>query len=273
VDITKADSSIPNDARTFLAGGAGLFSRTAKIVESGQHRLPEASVRIRAPIYNPEKVVCVGLNYREHAKESNMAVPPEPVLFSKFASSIIASGDNIVKPRQTQELDYEVELVLVIGKEGRNIPKSEALKYIGGYTVGNDVSARDWQLKKPGGQWMVGKTWDTFAPIGPAILLNPLLLSATDAFNPDNLGVRCILNGNTVQNSNTKDFIFDIATMINYISQIVTLKPGDLIFTGTPQGVGMGRKPQLWMKAGDNVRCEIDELGAIENPVVDSAAL
>lgn len=161
----------------------------------------------------------------------------------------------------------------MIGKTGKNIPKHEALKYIGGYTVGNDVSARDWQLKKPGGQWMVGKTWDTFAPIGPSILLNPLLFSATDTFNPNNLGVRCILNGNTVQSSNTREFIFDVATMIEYISQIVTLQPGDLIFTGTPHGVGMGRKPQLWMKAGDKVRCEIDELGAIENNVVDAAAL
>eukprot|EP00026_Physarum_polycephalum_P011109 Phypoly_transcript_11309.p1 GENE.Phypoly_transcript_11309~~Phypoly_transcript_11309.p1 ORF type:complete len:302 (+),score=45.29 Phypoly_transcript_11309:47-952(+) len=273
VDLTKADSSIPNDARSFLAGGAGLFTKTQKIVESGLHRIPEQSVKIRAPIYNPEKVVCVGLNYRDHAKESNMPIPPEPILFSKFPNAIIGTGENIVKPRQVTELDYEVELVLVIGKTGRNIPKQDALKYIGGYTVGNDVSARDWQLRKPGGQWMVGKTWDTFAPIGPSILLNPLLLSPTDSFNPNNLGVRCILNGNTVQSSNTREFIFDVASMIEYISQLVTLQPGDLIFTGTPHGVGMGRKPQLWMKAGDRVRCEIDELGAIENPVVDAAAL
>lgn len=183
------------------------------------------------------------------------------------------TGDNIVKPKQTQELDYEVELVLVIGKEGKNIPRAEALQYVGGYTVGNDVSARDWQIKKPGGQWMLGKTWDTFAPIGPSILLNPLLLSSTDPFNPNNLGVRCILNGTTVQNSNTREFIFDVGTMIEYISQIVTLKPGDLIFTGTPHGVGMGRKPQLWMKAGDIVQCEIDDLGTISNTVVDPANL
>jgi 2-keto-4-pentenoate hydratase/2-oxohepta-3-ene-1,7-dioic acid hydratase in catechol pathway len=184
------------------------------------------------------------------------------------------TGENIVKPNQTKELDYEVELVLVIGKEGKNIPRSQALQYIGGYTVGNDVSARDWQLRKPGTQWMVGKTWDTFAPIGPSILLNPLLYAPSDtSFNPDNLNVRCILNGNTVQNSNTKDFIFNVSIMIEYISQIVTLKPGDLIFTGTPQGVGMGRKPQLWMQPGDKVRCEIDELGAIENTIVSPSAL
>jgi len=242
-------------------------------VESGQHRLPEASVRLRAPIYNPEKIVCVGLNYRDHAKESNMAIPAEPILFSKFPNTIIASGENIIKPTQTQELDYEVELVLVIGKEGKNIRKEEALQYVGGYTIGNDVSARDWQLKKAGGQWMLGKTWDTFAPIGPSILLNPLLFNPSDSFSPNNLGVRCVLNGTTVQSSNTREFIFDVATMIEYISKIVTLKPGDLIFTGTPHGVGMGRKPQLWMKAGDTVRCEIDELGAIENPVVNAAAI
>lgn len=163
--------------------------------------------------------------------------------------------------------------MLVIGKEGKNISKEDALKYIGGYTVGNDVSARDWQLRKPGTQWMVGKTWDTFAPIGPSILLNPLLYAPSDSFNPGNLNVRCILNGNTVQSSNTREFIFDVPSMISYISQIVTLKPGDIIFTGTPHGVGMGRKPQLWMKAGDKVRCEIDEIGAIENTVVNPAAL
>lgn len=273
VDITRADSSIPNDARSFLAGGTSLFTKTAKVVESGSHRIPIGDVKIRAPIYNPEKVVCVGLNYRDHAKESNMAIPGEPILFSKFPNAIIGTGDTIVKPRAVSELDYEVELVLVIGKEGRNISKADALKHVGGFTVGNDVSARDWQLKKAGGQWMLGKTWDTFAPIGPSILINPLLLNSNDSFNPNNLGVRCILNGQTVQSSNTKEFIFDIAAMIEYISRIVTLKPGDLIFTGTPHGVGMGRKPQLWMKDGDKVRCEIDELGAIENPVVDGPAL
>lgn len=270
VDLTKADSSIPNDARSFLQGGQDLIGRAKKVLESGQHRLPLESVKLRAPIYNPEKVVCVGLNYRDHAKESNMPIPPEPVLFSKFPNAISATGDNILKPSQTSQLDYEVELVLVIGKEGKNIPKESALQYIGGYTVGNDVSARDWQLKKPGTQWMVGKTWDTFAPIGPSILLNPLLYSPSDSFNPNQLGVRCILNGNTVQNSNTREFIFDVATVVSYISQIVTLKPGDLIFTGTPHGVGMGRTPQLWMKSGDRVRCEIDELGEIENQVVDA---
>jgi len=273
VDITMADSSIPNDARAFLAEGQGVISKALQVVESGKYRIPEASVKIRAPIYNPEKIVCVGLNYRAHAKEANMPIPPEPVLFSKFPNTIVGTGDDVIKPTQTKELDYEVELVLVIGKEGRNIPRTDALKYIGGYTVGNDISARDWQLRKPGAQWLSGKTWDTFAPIGPSILLNPLLYSPSDSFNPNNLQLRCILNGTTVQDSNTKDFIFDVEAMIAYISQIVTLRPGDLIFTGTPEGVGMGRKPQLWMNPGDKVRCEIDELGAIENTIAKPATL
>jgi len=268
VDLSSADSSLPNDMRSFLSGGTSFFERANKIVESGKHRIPTSEVKLTAPIYNPEKVVCVGLNYRDHAKESNMPIPPEPVLFSKFASAIIGNGDNIVKPAETEKLDWEVELVIVIGKGGKNIPEKDALHHIAGYTVGNDVSARDWQLTKPGAQWMVGKTWDTFAPIGPSILVNPLLFSSSDPFNPNDLGVRCFVNEKKVQDSNTREFIFNIQTVVSYISKICTLKPGDLIFTGTPPGVGMGMKPPVYMKVGDRVRVEIDELGSIENPIV-----
>jgi len=268
VDLASADSSLPSDMRSFLSGGKSLFERANKIAESGKHRLPFSAVKIAAPIYNPEKIVCVGLNYRDHAKESNMPCPPEPVLFSKFASAIIADGENIVKPAETEKLDWEVELVIVVGTGGRNIPEKDALHHIAGYTVGNDVSARDWQLTKPGAQWMVGKTWDTFAPIGPSILVNPLLFSSSDSFNPNELNVRCYVNGKPVQNSNTREFIFNIQTVVSYISKIVTLKPGDLIFTGTPPGVGMGMKPPVFLKVGDRVKVEIDELGSIENPVV-----
>jgi len=183
------------------------------------------------------------------------------MFFKIFPSAIIGNGDNIIKPEETNELDWEVELVAVIGKEGKNIKESEALDYIFGYTVGNDVSARDWQLKKGGGQWLLGKTWDTFAPIGPAIV--------TKVNDPHNLGIRCILNGKSVQDSNTKQFIFNLNQMISYASRVFTLKPGDLIFTGTPPGVGMGRKPQVWMKPGDKVTVEIDEIGSITNNVVE----
>jgi len=212
--------------------------------------------------------VCVGLNYRDHAKESNMPIPPEPVLFSKFPSTIIGPKNPIIKPEVTNELDYEVELVVVIGEGGRHIPESSALKHVAGYTVGNDVSARDWQLKKPGGQWMAGKTFDTFAPIGPSILVNPLLLSPGDTFDPNKLGIRCFLNDKKVQDSNTSEFIFNVQQVVAYISRIVTLKPGDLIFTGTPPGVGFGKKPPVYMNVKDKVMCEIDELGSLENHII-----
>eukprot|EP01114_Cavostelium_apophysatum_P007440 TRINITY_DN1953_c0_g1_i1.p1 TRINITY_DN1953_c0_g1~~TRINITY_DN1953_c0_g1_i1.p1 ORF type:complete len:297 (+),score=79.24 TRINITY_DN1953_c0_g1_i1:48-938(+) len=264
VDLTSSLGI--KDMKTLLeerAQNPGKFDQSAfSIISSGKSRIPSSEVKIKAPIYNPEKILCVGLNYLDHAKETGMAVPAEPVCFSKFASSIIGPGDAIVKPDETNELDFEAELVVVIGKQGKHIKEAEALDYVAGYTVGHDVSARDWQLRKPGAQWMMGKTFDTFSPIGPAIV--------TGITDPHNLGVRAILNGQTVQNSNTKQFIFNVNKMLSYISQVVTLKPGDLIFTGTPPGVGMGRKPPLWMKPGDKVTIEIDQLGSLTNEVVAS---
>jgi len=249
------------DMRTFLETGEKGIKQATDVIKSGKNRIPFKEAVIRAPIYNPEKIICAGLNYLDHAKETGMAVPPEPVLFNKFPSSIIGTDENIVKPKSTNELDFEVELVMVIGKQGRWIKEDEALSYVAGYTVGHDVSARDWQLKKPGGQWMMGKTFDTFCPIGPHIV--------TKVSNPNNLGIRCILNEKIVQNSNTKEFIFKAEKLISYISNVVTLKPGDLIFTGTPPGVGMGRKPPMWMQPGDKVVCEIDEIGSISNNVIE----
>eukprot|EP01111_Echinosteliopsis_oligospora_P010972 TRINITY_DN3507_c0_g1_i1.p1 TRINITY_DN3507_c0_g1~~TRINITY_DN3507_c0_g1_i1.p1 ORF type:complete len:302 (-),score=95.11 TRINITY_DN3507_c0_g1_i1:30-935(-) len=269
VDLCAADASLPRDMKSFLSATDNVYSKALKIVESGKHRIPSSEVQLRAPIYNPEKIVCVGLNYVDHAKESNMALPSEPILFSKYPNTIVGTNDNVIKPNQVTELDYEAELVIVMGKEAKDVSEADAMKHIAGYTVGNDVSAREWQLKKAGGQWMLGKTWDTFAPIGPAITVNPLLLGAAAAtLNPNNLGIRAILNGNTVQNSNTKEFVFGVEKVVAYISKIMTLKPGDLIFTGTPPGVGFGRKPQVWMQVGDKIRIEIDELGEIENTIV-----
>jgi 2-keto-4-pentenoate hydratase/2-oxohepta-3-ene-1,7-dioic acid hydratase in catechol pathway len=235
-------------------------SNFARVTKFSTYSLNQ--VKLLAPISNPEKIICVGLNYHDHAIESGMPIPSEPVLFSKFSTAIVGTGDVIFKPKPVKELDYEVELVIVIGKKGKNIPPEEAKKYIAGYTVGHDVSARDWQLKKPGGQWLVGKSFDTSAPIGPAICV--------DVPDPHNLGIRCTLNGNIVQNSNTKELIFKSEYLISYISKIFTLSPGDLIFTGTPPGVGMGRKPPLWMKSGDKVTCEIDELGSITNTIQEA---
>jgi 2-keto-4-pentenoate hydratase/2-oxohepta-3-ene-1,7-dioic acid hydratase in catechol pathway len=202
------------------------------------------------------------LNYRDHAAESGVPAPPEPVLFSKYSTALIGHGDRIVLPRVSTEVDYEAELVVAIGKGGRHIAREGAFEHVGGYTVGHDVSARDWQLGKPAKQWMAGKTFDTFAPTGPE------LVSPDEVPNPHNLGIRLRLNGQTMQDSSTAQLIFGIDVLIAYLSQIMTLEPGDLIFTGTPPGVGMARKPPVWLKPGDVVEVEIDGLGTLRNPVV-----
>ena len=191
-----------------------------------------------------------------------MAIPEEPIVFSKYASTIIGPGDEIRVPPSSSKTDYEVELVVVIGKRGKDISEADALDHVAGYTIGHDVSARDYQLEKPGGQWMLGKTFDTFAPIGPEIV------TSDEVGDPHALGIRCILNGDTVQDSTTAQLIFKVPQLVAYLSHVFTLAPGDLIFTGTPPGVGMARDPQLWLKPGDTVVCEVDGLGRLENDCV-----
>jgi 2-keto-4-pentenoate hydratase/2-oxohepta-3-ene-1,7-dioic acid hydratase in catechol pathway len=266
----------PSDMLAYLRGGSA--SRTVaqraleflhSLPEEGIERLTgnsallyrEDQVRRRAPIAKPGKIICVGLNYRDHAAESGMPVPKEPVLFCKYGNTVIGPGDPILLPPTSSEVDYEAELVFVIGKAGRNIPASEAMSYVAGYTCGHDVSARDYQLKRGGGQWMVGKTWDTFAPLGP------VLVTADESIDPHNLPIRCVLNGETMQNSNTNQFVFGIPETIEYLSHVMTLEPGDHVFTGTPPGVGVARKPQVFLKDGDVVEIQIDGIGAIRNPV------
>ena len=262
IDFSAADPSIPTTMREFLEAGDNAISRVRAVIDKGDRAISETDVSIHAPIDNPEKIICIGLNYADHAAESGMPIPDEPIVFSKYASSIIGPDENIVAPGASSQVDYEVELVVVIGKRGRNISEEDALNHVAGYMVGHDVSARDYQLEKPGAQWMMGKTFDTFAPIGPD------LVTTDDVPDPHNLGIRCILNGETVQDSNTSQLIFGVPKLIAYLTHVFTLAPGDLIFTGTPPGVGMGREPQLWLKHGDHVICEIDGLGRLENPVI-----
>lgn len=261
VDLNKADPSIPAQMKDFLAGGEASLKAARSAVETAEHFLSESEIHICAPISNPDKVICIGLNYADHAAESGMPIPEEPVVFSKYASAIIGPGDTIIAPSVSQKVDYEVELVVIIGTSGRNIAKEDAMAHVAGYTVGHDVSARDYQLEKPAGQWMMGKTFDTFAPIGPD------LVTPDEVSDPHDLGIRCILNGQTVQDSRTTQLIFNIDELIAYLSHVFTLTPGDLIFTGTPPGVGMARDPQIWLKGGDTVVCELDEIGRLENPV------
>ena len=262
IDLSAADPSIPSTMKEFLEAGDNAISVAQTVVDSGTHAISATDVIIHAPIDNPEKIICIGLNYADHAAESSLPIPDEPIVFSKYASSIIGPDENIVAPSASSQVDYEVELVVVIGKSGRNISEEDALDHVAGYMVGHDVSARDYQLEKPGAQWMMGKTFDTFAPIGPD------LVTADDVPDPHNLGIRCILNGETVQDSNTSQLIFGVPKLIAYLAHVFTLTPGDLIFTGTPPGVGMAREPQLWLKHGDHVICEIDGLGRLENPVI-----
>jgi len=189
-------------------------------------------------------------------------LPREPVVFSKFTTALIGHEAPIVLPPVSSEVDYEAELVLVVGKGGRNLPVGTARDHLAGYMVGHDVSARDWQLKKDGKQWLLGKTFDTFAPTGP------VLVTADEVADPHALDIRLTLNGEVMQNSNTRQMLFRAEDLLAYISQVVTLQTGDLIFTGTPPGVGVARKPPVYLKGGDMVEVEIEGLGVLRNPVV-----
>jgi 2-keto-4-pentenoate hydratase/2-oxohepta-3-ene-1,7-dioic acid hydratase in catechol pathway len=261
VDLHATDPDLPSSVRGLLEGG--LLSLAAEVAQRpAAIRHPAAEAKLLAPIPNPAKVLCIGLNYRDHAAETGAAIPREPVVFSKFTTALIGPGEAIVLPPVSQKVDYEAELVLVIGKGGRMILREQARDHLAGCMVGHDVSARDWQIEKDGKQWLLGKTFDTFAPTGPH------LVTLDEVGNPHELAIRLRLNGQTMQDSSTKQMIFHAEELIAYISQVVTLQPGDLIFTGTPPGVGIARKPPVWLKGGDVVEVEIEKLGVLRNPVV-----
>mmetsp|Transcript_62816 Transcript_62816/g.99744 ORF Transcript_62816/g.99744 Transcript_62816/m.99744 type:complete len:304 (+) Transcript_62816:239-1150(+) len=230
--------------------------------------------KILAPI-DVANIFCIGLNYKFHASESQMALPKNPVIFSKPTTSVCAHNEDIILPKSVikgtdannpGECDYEVELVIIIGKQCKNVSEQDALQYVFGYTVANDVSARQWQLdkEKSGGQWIRGKSFDTFCPLGPCVLLQ-----AAANVDAQNLNLYCKLNGKTVQNSNTKEMIFGITKLVSFISQSTTLLPGTIILSGTPDGVGFARKPPLWLKNGDNVVVGVEGIGELVNDVKD----
>lgn len=218
--------------------------------------------KLLAPV-DPRAILCIGLNYKFHAEESGMAIPENPVLFMKSPGAVQNPGDPILLPThlKSNSVDYECELAIVIGKKATNVSKEDAFKYILGYTCANDVSARDWQKNGGGGQWCRGKTFDTFCPLGP------VLVTPDELPNPNALKIKTILNGEAVQDWNTNDMIFDVPTLIAFLSADTTLLPGTVILTGTPQGVGMARKPPLFMKSGDSVTIEIEGIGSLTNPV------
>lgn len=222
--------------------------------------IPLSDVKYGPPVPNPPKILCIGQNYADHCREQNVPLPEIPELFCKFPTSIIGSGDAITLHKATKKVDYEVELAVVIGKRGKNIPKSRAYEHVFGYTIFHDVSARDLQFKSK--QWTRGKSPDTFAPTGP------WLVTRDEVPNPHNLAIRTWLNGQLMQNSNTANLVFGVPALVEFLSQTITLEPGDIIATGTPPGVGCFRKPPVFLKRGDVVRMEIAGLGTLENPVV-----
>lgn len=221
--------------------------------------IPLATARLLAPLSRPPKIICVGLNYRDHALECNEEIPKVPTLFSKYTTSIIGPGEAIVLPRNSKEPDYEAELAVVIGRGGRYISKDRWRDYVFGYTNLNDVSARDYQAATS--QWMVGKTFDTFAPMGPAIV------TADEITDPQSLDIQMIINGEILQSSNTSQLVFGIPELIEYISSVFTLEPGDVISTGTPAGVGEAKKPPRWLRPGDHVVVRISGIPELHNEV------
>jgi 2-keto-4-pentenoate hydratase/2-oxohepta-3-ene-1,7-dioic acid hydratase in catechol pathway len=223
--------------------------------------------RLLAPV-EPHAILCIGLNYRQHAVETGAPLPPYPVLFFKNPASVQHPGAPIELPRwlRSDKVDYECELAVIIGRAARNVPRARALDYVLGYTCANDVSARDWQKEGGGGQWCRGKSFDTFTPLGPCLVLSQ------DIPNPNALRLTTRIGGETLQDSNTADMIFDVPTLIEFLSGSTTLLPGTVILTGTPQGVGMARNPPRWLNAGDTVTVEIEGIGALENPVAEETA-
>ena len=253
----------PNGGLIEIArGGDAMVERARKAMDDAKARsYALKDVKVEAPIRRPGKVLAVGLNYIDHCKEANLPVPPEPVLFTKWSTSVCGPYDDVVLPAvAAREVDYEVELGVVIGKRAANVSEQEALNYVMGYTVVNDVSARDQQFANAK-QWDRGKSFDTFCPWGPYIITRDELP------DPHALQVRTILNGKEMQNSNTKNLIFNVNKIIAYASQGTTLEPGDLIPTGTPFGVGFSRKPPVFLKDGDVCECEVEKVGAIRNRI------
>ena len=258
--------ALPNDMRAFLElGEEGLrvARRVATKKAAKESGVALGDVKLLAPITNPNKVIAIGLNYLDHIRESNAQTPKIPIMFTKYTSAIIGDGDAIHwDPNETAKVDWEVELAVVIGKRAYRISEESVFDYVVGYTVCNDVSARDLQSER-GDQWIRGKSMDTFCPLGPCIV------TKDEIADPHNLKLRTLVNGQTMQDSNTSELLFKIPHLVAYLSRAFTLLPGDVIITGTPPGVGMGKKPPIFLKHGDVVSVEIDGIGKLTNPCVE----
>jgi 2-keto-4-pentenoate hydratase/2-oxohepta-3-ene-1,7-dioic acid hydratase in catechol pathway len=253
--------SVIDLSQSYVDALAVIAAGITTVENSGVHLAHKLSdVRLHSPLLNPPRVFAIGLNYRDHAAESKMALPSAPVVFFKMPTAIVGPGDAIVLPRNSNEPDYEAELAFVIGKGGYRIPASSWREHVYGYTIVNDVSARD--VQRATSQWSLAKSFPTFCPMGPAIV------TADEIADPHQLAISLSIDGETLQSSNTRELIFKIPELVEYISSITPLLPGDIVSTGTPSGVGMGRTPQRWLKPGETVTVTIEGLGSLSNPVV-----
>ncbi len=260
-DLNRAEPRLATNMIEFLNGGDQALALAQKALASNppEQGIVRSAARLKAPVPRPGKMICIGLNYRDHAAESNQAVPEYPTVFAKYANCVIGPGEKIVIPPVTAKPDYEIELGVIIGKRARNVSEADALNYVAGYVPFNDVSARDYQMRTS--QWTIGKAFDTFGPMGPA------LVTRDEIPEPHNLNLQLSIGGEVLQSSNTRNLIFSINQLIAYLTAVMTLEPGDLIATGTPAGVGAARTPPRFLKPGDVVRIEIERLGVLENPV------
>jgi 2-keto-4-pentenoate hydratase/2-oxohepta-3-ene-1,7-dioic acid hydratase in catechol pathway len=234
VDVRAHDPRLPGSVKLALEQGAAALQSFAPAIETGPST-PLSEVKLLPPVLEPQKIICVGLNYADHAAETGAIAGDEPVIFCKFPTSLLAPEAPIELPPESNQVDYEGELVVVIGRRARRLTRDEAWEHIAGYACGHDVSARDWQKNKPGKQWLLGKSFDTFAPLGP------WLATADEVTNPGDLKIELRLNGEVMQSSSTSQLIFPIDFLVSYLSHVCTLLPGDLIYTGTPSGVGVAR--------------------------------
>ncbi len=260
IDLQQADATLPGSVLGILEAGPDALARASAAADSASESLDAATVKLAAPIPNPGKILCIGLNYADHAAESGQPLPDYPIVFSKYSNTVIGSGDAIILPKVTDQVDYEAELGFVIGRRGRHISEADALDYVAGYMPINDVSARDYQERVS--QWTMGKSFDTFAPMGPA------LVTADEVGDPHNLAIRLWIGNEVLQDSNTSQLIFSVPKLVADISEVLTLEPGDIVSTGTPPGVGGARTPPRWLRAGETCHIEIEKLGVLSNPIV-----
>jgi 2-keto-4-pentenoate hydratase/2-oxohepta-3-ene-1,7-dioic acid hydratase in catechol pathway len=264
IDIGSTAERLPSEIEALLAAGGDAWETVRRVcADPPAHALIEAdAVELLPVVPHPSKIVCVGLNYRDHAQELGQQIPEVPTVFAKYSNCLVGAGAPIELPDVSREVDYEAELAFVIGRAGRRIAAERALEHVAGYTIFNDVTARDHQWVTP--QWSYAKSFDTFGPLGPS------LVTPDEVGDPHDLGVRLLIGDELLQNGSTRDLIFSIPEIVAFLSQAMTLIPGDVIATGTPAGIGATRDPARFLRPGDCVRIEIDRLGALENPVVEA---